>query len=86
MRTKAYSVMLMNAFLSSDSRYCGAKGALTGLGDVTKRVSEKSLLPWWEKVRMRGITLVTLTSILSHQGRGGIRNDLFRHPLSGEDF
>ena len=36
---------------------------------------------WWEKVRMRGTTFVTLTSILSHQGRGGIRPHLVRHPL-----
>ena len=45
------------------------------------RVSEASLLPWWEKVRMRGITLVTLTSILSHQGRGGMKNHLLRQNM-----
>ncbi|MCE2458587.1 MAG: ABC transporter ATP-binding protein [Dehalococcoidia bacterium] len=39
--------------------------------DVDRR--PKSLLPWWEKVRMRGSrsNIFTLTSILSRQGRGG---------------
>ena len=40
----------------------------------TERAYQKSLLPWREKVRMRGSTFITLTSILSHQGRGGIKS------------
>ena len=40
-------------------------------GCSTKNLSQKSFLPWREKVRMRGIVSVTLTSILSHPGRGG---------------
>ena len=41
----------------------------------SERVSEKSLLPWREKVRMRGSRSdnFTLTTILSRQGRGGIK-------------
>ena len=31
---------------------------------------------------MRGTTVITLTSILSRQGRGGIRTNLGRNPLS----
>ena len=38
---------------------------------LTKKLSQKSLLPWWEKVRMRGTVSVTLTSILSHPGKRG---------------
>ena len=42
-------------------------------GESAREVSPKSLLPWWEKVRMRGSrsNIFTLTSILSRQGRGG---------------
>ena len=36
----------------------------------SKKLSQKSRLPPREKVRMRGIVSVTLTSILSHTGRG----------------
>ncbi len=38
---------------------------------TNKKLSQKSLLPPREKVRMRGIVSVTLTSIPSHTGRGG---------------
>ena len=43
---------------------------------VSKRVFVKSLLPWREKVRMRGESradtfIFTLTSVLSRRGRGG---------------
>ena len=40
----------------------------------TERAYQKSILPWREKVRMRGSTFITLTSILFHQGRGGIKS------------
>ena len=38
----------------------------------SERVFPKSLLPLREKAGMRGIRRITLTSILSHQGRGGL--------------
>ena len=48
-----------------------AQTATVTLVSNIKKLSQKSRLPPREKVRMRGIVSVTLTSILSHTGRGG---------------
>ena len=39
---------------------------------VAKKLTQKSLLLWREKVRVRGTVSLTLISILSHPGSGGL--------------